>query len=83
MNEKGKLPFVFEKIGKQWRNNPIKRKEAEIDIVAYDNENILFGECKWTNGLIDMTVIEKLIDKSALFDFKNKILCIFFEKWLY
>ena len=29
---------------------------------------------------IDMTVVEKLMDKSALFDFKNKILCIFFSK---
>jgi len=53
VDKKGRLPFVFEKIGKQWRNNPIKRKEAEIDIVAYDNENILFGECKWKNGLIN------------------------------
>ena len=77
MNKKGKLPFVFEKIGKWWGNNPIKRQEEEIDIVAYDKENILFGECKWKNGLINMSVIRKLIDKSVLFDFKNKFYVYF------
>ncbi|ONN27462.1 ATPase [Thermosipho affectus] len=79
MNKNGKLPFVFERIGKWWGNNPIKKQKEEIDIVAYDKENILFGECKWKNGLVDMTIVKKMIDKSVLFDFKNKFY-VFFSK---
>ncbi|QTA38525.1 AAA family ATPase [Thermosipho ferrireducens] len=79
INGKEKLPFVFEKIGKWWGNNPIKKQEEEIDIVAYDKESIIFGECKWKDGIVDMSVIEKLIAKSALFDFKNKFY-VYFSK---
>jgi len=44
------LPFLPEKIGKHWgkRPNESGQKESfDIDIVAYDSDNILFCECKW------------------------------------
>ena len=47
MNTQNRLPFRFKRIGKWWGNNPLKKREEEIDIVAYDEENILLGECKW------------------------------------
>jgi hypothetical protein len=77
MNAEGKLPFIFENIGKWWGNNPIKKIEEEIDIVAYDKKNILLGECKWHNSLVDMSVVKKLMDKGALFHFENKFYILF------
>lgn len=26
-----------------------KNESYDIDLVAYDDENVLFGECKWSN----------------------------------
>lgn len=41
MNTNEKLPFIFERIGRWWD------KTTKIDIVAYNNDNVIFGECKW------------------------------------
>ncbi|HRV38557.1 MAG TPA: GNAT family N-acetyltransferase, partial [Fervidobacterium sp.] len=40
MNTQNRLPFRFKRIGKWWGNNPLKKREEEIDIVAYDEEPI-------------------------------------------
>jgi hypothetical protein len=77
LNRNKKLPFVFEKIGKWWGNNPFKKREEEIDIVAIGNDNIIFGECKWQNQKIDVAVLNNLIEKSTLFDYKNKHYILF------
>ncbi len=43
------LPFVPEKIGKNWGRIPgIKNRSYDIDLIAYDENNIVFIECKWT-----------------------------------
>jgi len=77
LNRNKKLPFVFEKIGKWWGNNPIKKREEEIDIVAIGNDNVIFGECKWQNRKIDMAILNNLIEKGRLFDYKNKYYILF------
>ena len=77
MNKQSGLPFTFKKIGKWWGNNPLKKREEEIDIVAYDEENILLGECKWWGELVDISVLNTLMEKGALFDFRNKYYVIF------
>ncbi|HOQ39324.1 MAG TPA: ATP-binding protein [Fervidobacterium sp.] len=77
MNTQNRVPFTFKKIGKWWGNNPLKKREEEIDIVAYDEENILLGECKWWNEIVDISVLNTLIEKGVLFDFKNKYYAIF------
>ncbi|AFK85614.1 MULTISPECIES: ATP-binding protein [Thermoanaerobacterium] len=77
LNKNKKLPFIFEEIGKWWGNNPYKKREEEIDIVAINNDNIIFGECKWQNQKIDMAVLNDLIEKSALFDYPNKYYILF------
>lgn len=50
LNKNKALPFIFEKIGKWWGNNPYKKCEEEIDIIALDEDNIIFGECKWQDS---------------------------------
>lgn len=52
-----------------WGNNPIARRQEEIDIVGLDshNEKYLFAECKWRNQKTDIKVLERLIDRASLF----------------
>ncbi|MCQ2398070.1 MAG: ATP-binding protein, partial [Sphaerochaetaceae bacterium] len=45
----GKMPFYAEKIGRWWGNNPVLKKQEEIDILAVDDENAVICECKYTN----------------------------------
>ncbi|ACM61714.1 hypothetical protein B0S90_0140 [Caldicellulosiruptor bescii] len=77
LNKAKKLPFIFENIGKWWGNNPYKKREEEIDIVAFDNNNILFGECKWRNQKVDMSVLNNLIEKSMIFNNRKKFYVLF------
>ena len=71
----GELPFAFQSIGRWWGNNPDLKYQAEIDCVAYNNEleQAIFGECKWRNEELDRGVIERLIERSRMFNqFKRK-----------
>ena len=57
-NPKKYLDFIPKKIGRWWNN------KEEIDIVAFDDENITFIECKWQNKVNKQDVLYKLIEKS-------------------
>ena len=67
-NVSGKLGFTFDKIGRWWNNN------EEIDIVAMDSNgnDIIFGECKYTNKPMDVDVLFDLENKSKNVDWKNE-----------
>jgi len=52
------LDFVPTKVGRWWNN------KEEIDIVAFDDENIAFIECKWQNRVNEESVTNRLIQKS-------------------
>ncbi|MDR2570758.1 MAG: ATP-binding protein [Oscillospiraceae bacterium] len=72
-NISGRLPFRFKDCGRWWGTNPLHRAEQEIDLLAYskDKSAAIFCECKWTNEKISETVIDKLIDKSNMFDYEE------------
>ena len=78
-NKEMKLPFVFEKIGKWWGNNPYLKREEEIDILAVSKDWALIGECKWRNQLLGMKTVNSLIEKSQILKYENKYY-IFFSK---
>ncbi|MEA3314407.1 MAG: DUF234 domain-containing protein, partial [Campylobacterota bacterium] len=60
------LNFIPNKIGRYWNN------KQEIDIVAFDDENIVFCECKWQNSVDKEKVKHQLIEKAkGLNDGKN------------
>ena len=42
-----------------------------------DKDTALFAECKWTNEKVDLSVLETLIYRSALFSYKNVHLFLF------
>lgn len=52
------LDFTPLKIGRWWSN------KEEIDIVAFDEENIAFIECKWQNNIAQEKIKAELITKS-------------------
>lgn len=73
----GESPIAFDDMGRWWGTNHKTRKQEEIDIIAANKTEAIFCECKWKNEKIDLGVIEKLIEKSNLFSFKNKYFYIF------
>lgn len=68
LNIKGKLGFTFDKIGRWWNAN------EEIDIVGLDSNgnNIIFGECKYTNKPMDVDVLVNLERKISQVDWKKE-----------
>jgi uncharacterized protein len=75
---KGNAPINFKSLGRWWGNDKVFKKETEIDIVGTsDSNNALFAECKWTNEKVSIDVLNLLIHRSELFNYKNKYLYIF------
>lgn len=66
-NSHGQLPILFTNIGRWWGTDKTKRQEVEIDLVANDGTNYLFGECKWRNEAADYTVLSGLREKADIF----------------
>ena len=65
---KGKLNFIPADYGNWWGNDKIRKKESEIGLLAYDeNNNYLFAEVKWKNKKADEIVLNELIEKSMNF----------------
>lgn len=78
LNKKIKdIELDFESIGSWW-----DRTGNEIDIVAYNHKSkkILAGEVKWTSTPIDVSIVEELIRKSKLIDFKGEYRLLFISK---
>lgn len=71
------LPFIFSEIGSWWGTSPISKTQEEIDIIARDDNNIIFGECKWRNKEIGTDILIKLIDRSKVLNADNKYFYIF------
>lgn len=72
LNAAGKMPFVFERIGRQWGKVPGKQKNEnayEIDLVALNegSKEILFVECKWQTltGKNAKKILQDLKDRSG------------------
>jgi AAA+ ATPase superfamily predicted ATPase len=60
LNHEQYFSFRPHKIGRWWNN------KEEIDLVAFDDENICFIECKWQNSVNVEQIKEQLIAKSQL-----------------
>ena len=64
----GNAPIEFVSLGRWWGNDPIKKSQAEIDIMGeQDNDAALFAECKWRNERVDIDILETLVRRSKLF----------------
>ena len=66
------IPFETKEISSWWNNN------MEIDIIAIGmNNEMLFGECKYTNKPVGINVYNELKTKSTQFDSINKHYVLF------
>jgi AAA+ ATPase superfamily predicted ATPase len=73
LNIAGRTPFPFVDAGRWWGNNPTKREECEIDIVADDDgSHAIFAECKWTDDVVRTDVLDALMEKSEIFRYASK-----------
>lgn len=66
-NAKGELPILFTSIGRWWGTNPSTHGQEEIDLIAKDGKDYIFGECKWKNEKLDLAVLRELKEKSNIF----------------
>ena len=71
------LPFPIGNSGRWWGNNPAKRRQEEIDIMAVQEESGLFCECKWKNSPAALDVVLLLKERGELFHYENKYYIIF------
>jgi AAA+ ATPase superfamily predicted ATPase len=76
-NIEGKTPVAFIDAGRWWGNNPKKREECEIDIMADNKEDAIFAECKWTNEDVGLSVLDTLVERSELFSYGRKYYYLF------
>lgn len=58
---------LYPHMGKWWGTNPKKKQAEEIDIMFCDQNQLLLGECKWWNQLVDQDVLFALLEKGTLF----------------
>jgi AAA+ ATPase superfamily predicted ATPase len=79
---KAALPFSISDVGRWWGNNPIKRCEQEIDLIAvdYSKKKAIFCECKWRKEMMPASVIDELIDKAEMFTGFTEKYFYFFSK---
>jgi AAA+ ATPase superfamily predicted ATPase len=76
INGSNKLPFAFTNAGRWWGPDAVSKKETEIDIIAVsslenDSHKALFCECKWQKQYTGKDVLDSLIEKSQLAQFKH------------
>jgi AAA+ ATPase superfamily predicted ATPase len=81
INGTGKLPFDFTNAGRWWGGNPKVITEAEIDILAHDdNDHALFCECKWSDNPVGIDILEAvdmLTHLPQFSEFKQKGIMLF------
>ncbi len=79
-NSEVKLPLLIGDIGRWWGNNHVEKRQEEIDIIATDGTDALFGECKWRNEPVGIGVVEDLKRKSQLLKMYTNRYYILFSK---
>lgn len=67
LNADRQWPFTFDRVGRWWNNN------CEIDLVAYESggHEIIFGECKFWEGLVGLNVLKELEIKAESVEWKK------------
>ena len=68
-------PFLYNDLQRWWGGSSKQKKQ--IDMMSTHNEKALFGECKWTNDKVDISILDNLIDKCSQFDYKSKTWYLF------
>jgi len=67
-----RLPFYFHNCGRWWGANPKTKSEEEIDLIAFNDTQAIFCECKWSDAPIDASVLHRLMKKAEMFHYTTK-----------
>ncbi|MEK6927713.1 MAG: ATP-binding protein [Nanoarchaeota archaeon] len=71
-NKKILSEFNFKSIGNQW--GKCEKGTYEIDIMAINaKEEVLFGECKWSEGVNVLKILNELNEKTQGVDYERKL----------
>lgn len=71
------MPIAFQNVGRWWGTDPKTRQTEEIDIVAWNRREAVFAECKWESRLTGAEVLDTLLRRSSLLDFRRKEYLLF------
>ncbi len=74
---RGKSPMEFSELGRWWGNDPVEKRQTEIDLMALYKDRGLFAECKWKNEQTDVFVLNTLVHRSELFRCADRWLYVF------
>lgn len=62
-NRRGLMDEIFEKIGKYYYDDPIKKKNGEFDIVTQDDKGYIFYEAKFRKEPITESMVQNEIQQ--------------------
>ncbi len=77
------LPLEPREVVSWWGNNPVKKRQEEVDIVApnFDNTEAIIGECKWRGqNSLKNAMIDLLQERAFLIPKVRKNYLFFFAK---
>lgn len=57
-------PFIYDEVGRWWGGSARTRKQVEIDVLAWNRESAIIGECKWWNDKVDTSVYSDALKKA-------------------
>jgi AAA+ ATPase superfamily predicted ATPase len=71
LNAQNKLSLLPTYYGSWWGTDNVKKEPTDIDILVVDEEEnqAIFGECKWRNDFKIYQELTKLLDKARLFPY--------------
>ena len=84
--KKGQLSFIPQHIGKWWGANPYRKNEKgypmqdDIDILMYNKDYCLLGECKFKNENFKVEDFMILTERAKMFHQEHKIYYLFSKK---
>ena len=63
------LPFIPTSVGQWWGNDPTKKREIQIDIVApsADEKEFIIGSCKYRNEPVGLDELNLLREYATAF----------------
>ena len=76
-NLAGNMPVRFIEVGRWWGYDLVSKNDTVIPIVAYSDNDALFGEAVWSDEPTGVDELRSLEERSRLFRFPNRHLYLF------
>lgn len=70
-------PFPYANLARWWGGSAVRKTQIEIDMIATFNDMALFGECKWTESPIDISILKELKSKADQFRYTSQFWYLF------